>query len=430
MKRKERHGTVSELTVGITGATGFIGCRLAERLTLAGDYDVVGVVRRFSGPGLARLARLPVRFAQADLLDPSGLAEAVEGCDVVVHCAYGTDGSREERRRVTVEGTENVLEAACQAGVDRVLHMSSAAVHGLEHPAGEIVDEDSPWVDDPSPYEADKIDAERRVWRYHDERGLPVVVFRPTLVYGPHGRRWTMRIVEEITEGAWLVDGGEAAANLVYVDNLVDAMIAAIRDGRGDGEAFVVVDDQDVSWRDVYEGLAEQMKTAPPMKSATIEEIRAMRSAEEPSLLYGSFVRPWTLVPRILRSGLRPPAIRAELRAVPWLSWLQGTLPDAAVEAFRAEGKGSGTEEAEPRPTPSYPLPSEDMVSLYTSDLSYDTRKLREVLRVPQRVTFADSMERIGAWMRYQRLGGWTSAAPELSERGAQSERAVGTGMS
>ena len=73
----------------ITGATGFLGSRLAERLALGTDYSVTAVVHRLSGPGLARLARIPVKLVLADVLDLESIVTAAENCDIIVHLAYG-----------------------------------------------------------------------------------------------------------------------------------------------------------------------------------------------------------------------------------------------------------------------------------------------------------------------------------------------------
>lgn len=405
---------MSETRVAVTGATGFVGCRLAERLVLAERYEVVGIVRRYSGSGLARLARLPVRLALADVLEPGSLTAALAGCDVVVHCAYGTHGPLEVRHRVTAEGTENVLRAAAENDVSRVLHMSTAAVHGMERPAGGVIDETTPFTTDPTPYEAAKIEAERRVWHFHEERGLPVAVFRPTLVYGPHGRRWTERIVQEIADGAWLVNGGESAANLVYVDNLVDAVMAGMERDGATGEAFIVVDDDGATWKELYEGYASQMTETPPFRTATAEEIEAMRRARQTSLLHDSLARPLALAPRVVRAGLAPREIRDELHEIPWLSWLRRTLPDPVGDVLKGEERGArssemGSQRAEGDGSgegPAYPLPDSGMVELQTAGLEYDTRKLRETLGHRQRTSFPEAVKRIGDWLRYHRLAG------------------------
>ena len=115
----------------VTGGTGFVGNRLIQRLVLGTDYNVTALIHRFTGPGIARLARLPINLIQADLLDEDTLSMAAENCHVIVHLAYGTAGDETMRRKVTVSGTENVMKVALKKKVRKVIYFSTAAVYGL-----------------------------------------------------------------------------------------------------------------------------------------------------------------------------------------------------------------------------------------------------------------------------------------------------------
>ena len=93
------------------------------------------------------------------------------------------------------------------------------------------IDEESPLATPTTPYDLMKREAEDVVWSFHSEAGLPVVVLRPPLIFGPGGRRWTVAILREILSGATMIDGGRGKANFLHVDNLVDAILASIGDG-------------------------------------------------------------------------------------------------------------------------------------------------------------------------------------------------------
>ena len=84
-------------TILVTGGTGFVGNRLTERLVLGTDYSVTALIHRFSGPGLTRLARLPVNLVKADLLDEESLLRAAENCHIIIHLAYGNTGDEDTR---------------------------------------------------------------------------------------------------------------------------------------------------------------------------------------------------------------------------------------------------------------------------------------------------------------------------------------------
>src|SRR5207344_1796016 len=91
----------------VTGASGFIGCRLSERLHFGSDWNVRALIRT---PGRAvRLARMPIEFAIGDLASSSDLERALEGCDAVVHAGIGTSWRESERVAVNVKGTQNLV---------------------------------------------------------------------------------------------------------------------------------------------------------------------------------------------------------------------------------------------------------------------------------------------------------------------------------
>ncbi len=239
----------------ITGASGFIGGRLAERLASEG-YPVRALARRSSDT--ARLASLDVEIVPGDLSDPSSLARAVEGCRHVLHCAaLVTDwATTREITRTNVEGTRSLLDAAAGAEVRRFIHLSTTDVYG--HPGGPAIDESfrpdgrlHNW------YAHTKRQAEEEVRHAQENDRLETVILRPATVYGPGSADVIGEIARAIRAGNMLlVDRGRAVAGLCYVDNLIDGALIALHHEAAPGNAFNVSDGLSVTWRQLTDDLA------------------------------------------------------------------------------------------------------------------------------------------------------------------------------
>lgn len=383
----------------ITGASGFLGCRLAERLFADGRYEVRAMVRRFSGPGLARLSRLPIEIAVADLLDATAIAQAAQGCDYVVHCAYGYEGPDAQRRRVTVEGIRNVLQAASQAGARKLIHLSSAVVHGND-PGVPVADESLPFRPGNDWYSRAKVDAENAVWQHAAKTGLPVVVFRPALIHGPYSSTWTERVAREAQEGAILVDGGAGVANLVYVDNLVDAIVAAMESDAANGQAFLMADEERITWRDLFERYRDMLGNCPPFRS--YEELAKIQRANESGWFGRNVVHAFRLLPEMFRCAVRTPDFRARVKAIPWLKPLVRAIPKTFKQRLRSPG-GQRSAPASGVAAALVKLPPPATVALCKSRTRFTSEKARRVLGYTQRVSFDQAMTQIQAWLSFQR---------------------------
>jgi nucleoside-diphosphate-sugar epimerase len=243
----------------VTGATGFVGSRMVERLVRR-HVPVRALVRHrlARGPSPAGLERV-----HGDVTRPDSLRAAAAGCDVVFHCAWGGE-SLDDARRINVEGTRHVLEAAAAAGVRRVVHLSTMAVHGDALPAE--LTEDFPLVTGGDAYGLSKAEGEQLAFELGRAAGVEVVALRPTLVYGPAAPYWVVGYFERVKrEEVALVDGGTGLANLLYVEDLVDAMWAAAEAPGAAGTACLVSGAQPVTWAE-YLGRFARMchKPAPP----------------------------------------------------------------------------------------------------------------------------------------------------------------------
>ena len=239
----------------VTGATGFIGGRLARRLVQEG-HPVRCLVRASSDTSL--LDELDVEIAVGDLTSGHSLARAVDGCDYVFHCgALVSDwATRQEIVRTNVEGTRSLLEACVDASVQRFIHFSTTDVYG--YPGGAEIDEAYASGRFRNWYAQTKLEAETEVRRVEGSHALDAVILRPATVYGPGSTHVVGEIARAIcARNMLLVDGGRAVAGLCYVDNLVDAALLALRHQAAPGHAFNVSDGLGVTWREFTDGLAE-----------------------------------------------------------------------------------------------------------------------------------------------------------------------------
>jgi predicted dehydrogenase/nucleoside-diphosphate-sugar epimerase len=249
----------------LTGATGFIGCRVAEVLALRDGWEVRALVH--NPANATRLARLPVEMVQADLGAGADAARLVGGCDAIVHCAVGTAyGDRRKVYEVTVGGTRSLARAALAAGAARFVHISTIAVHGFDH--GGVLDESAP-VRPPAgdDYGGSKAEAERALLEAVRD-GLSATVLRPARVYGPFGQTFISRPVGAMARGGFrLLGAADGPAGMVYVDNVVEMIVRALEapDAAVRGEAFLAADDGSaVSWREFYAYFARGLGLGPP----------------------------------------------------------------------------------------------------------------------------------------------------------------------
>jgi len=246
----------------VTGASGFLGGRLAEVLAEGGDS--VRVLARH-GSDLSHLAALRPEIVRGSLEDPRSLDAALRGVDVVYHCAaLSFDwGSWERFEAANVLGVENLARAASRsASLQRFVHVSSSDVYGYpERPCNET----GPLVDTGLPYNRSKVMGERILWRWHAQGKLPLTVVRPVTIYGPRSKDIVLEVVKMIRAGSMaFIDGGRVPAGLTYVDNTVAALVASARTSKALGKAYNVCDGGGETWRDYVNALADGLGTRRP----------------------------------------------------------------------------------------------------------------------------------------------------------------------
>ena len=246
------------MPVLVTGASGFLGGRLAEVLAQAGEQ--VTVLARASSD-LRHLSKLPhLRIVQGSLTDSSPLRDAMRDVTHVFHCAAAsTDWAAPEvYLESNVRGTRTLLMAAREVErLERFVHISTTDVYG--YPVVPC-DETGPLRDVGLPYNRTKIMGEETVWREARESGLPVTVIRPATIFGPRGKAFVTDIAELLRRREMLyVAGGRCTGGFVYVDNAVEGILAAARSQTAVGQAYNLADGTGATWREYVNALATAM---------------------------------------------------------------------------------------------------------------------------------------------------------------------------
>jgi nucleoside-diphosphate-sugar epimerase len=243
-------------TVLVTGATGFVGSHVAEALAKRGDS-----VRALARPGAdtAILEKAGVAIVRGDMSDPESLKHAVEGVDVVVHCAakVGDWGPVDEYRKVNVEGLRALLDATLGKPLHRFVHVSSLGVYEARHHYQ--TDETEPLPDRHiDGYTQSKVESERLAMQYHRKQAVPVTILRPGFVYGPRDRMVLPRLAGRLKEGSVIyIARGKYALNTTFVGNIADAILLAIDSPNAVGEIFNITDGEFVSKRKFFETVAD-----------------------------------------------------------------------------------------------------------------------------------------------------------------------------
>jgi len=264
----------------VTGASGFIGGRVLEMLHLSGRRSVRATIRQWSSA--ARLGRFPIDIVQMDLLKPQEIEQALEGVTEVIHCGKGPG-------KTNPEGTKNLLEAARKKGVRHIVHLSTAEVYGN---VSGLIDEDSPLLFTGDEYNKTKIEAENVCWEFI-KKGFPVTILRPSIVYGPFSKNWSIKFAGMFLKGEGRIykEYGEGKCNLVYVDDLVNAIIAVLdnKDAAA-GQAFNVCGPEVVTWNEYFERFNKAMGL-PPLKIIDSSQAKFKTGFMEPIRKVGALVR-------------------------------------------------------------------------------------------------------------------------------------------
>jgi len=235
----------------VTGATGFIGGHLAERLVAQGRA-VRCLVRRTSS--LASLPSSAIELAEGDLESGAGLDEALRGVDTVIHLAGVTKARTPAAYHLgNAQATANLVRAA--ADVRRFVHVSSLAAAGPSSPHRPVTEEDEPHP--VSHYGRSKLAGEEVV--RESALAARAVIVRPPIVYGPRDRD-VFQMIRLVSRG-WILQIGTAPRlfSFIYVGDLVDGLIAAAVKENAPGHVFFMAHPAPVTWSEFGKAAARLM---------------------------------------------------------------------------------------------------------------------------------------------------------------------------
>jgi nucleoside-diphosphate-sugar epimerase len=244
----------------VTGASGFTGQNLCERLVQEGE-QVVAFVRPTSNT--TKLKALGVECEELDITDPIQVRDHFTNIKTVYHVAgaYRTEHAEVEQfRLVNVEATRNLLEAAKGAGVERFVHCSTVGVQGeIEDPPASEEYRMQPG----DHYQQTKADGEILARKYFVD-GLPGAVVRPVGIYGPGDTRF-LKLFRPINRGYFVMIGsGKTLYHMTYIDDLIEGFVLCGRHPHALGEVFTIAGEKYTTIKDLVNLIADVLKKPSP----------------------------------------------------------------------------------------------------------------------------------------------------------------------
>ena len=240
----------------VTGATGFIGSFIAEELVKRGE-SVRVIARKTSNTDFLKSLK-NVEIVYGDLGDPDSIRKAVSGVDRIFHSAalVGDWVPREEAYRINVGGTRYLLEAARGENIKKFVFVSSLAVLGMrDH---QKTPPEAPRIKTGDVYADTKIDSEELVVNFCKKYNIPFTVIRPGFVFGPRDHKVVPGIAKFLKKGKFLFIGsGKNKVNMIYVENLADAVLKAADSQNAVGQIYNVTNDSGLSMEDVVFMIAD-----------------------------------------------------------------------------------------------------------------------------------------------------------------------------
>lgn len=355
------------MKIAIIGAGGFIGNRIVEQLHLGGTHTVVPIVRK--PYRLALPARFDLEWRLGDALDAVSLTRALTGCDAVVHAALGDPRQIEAMPAI-------LAKAAAAAGVSRLIYLSSASVHG-QAPAQGTTESTPLHTAHSMDYNNAKVRAEQSFFRETARHQSAGFALRPGVVFGPRSR-WITDLAQDLRLGqAWLFRGGAGICNSIYVDNLGSAVGAALAAPASAAGAYLVGDEEIVTWREFYHSVATGLGLDP----VDIVELDRL-----PSFKRSTSAK----VQRMVAS----PGVQRLLPFIP------GGLKRTTKQLIAA-AQAAPSPNAWRLPSPSAPRVTEELALLQQCAWKFPHQLAVERLGYQPRMSFRDAIARSLAWFAF-----------------------------
>jgi len=241
----------------VTGGTGFTGKALVK--TLLDQGHKVTAMDYKEGIKTRELQDWGAEVIIGSVTDRDIVRQCMQGVDVVQHLAAAfreLNVPESYYDEVNVDGTRTVLEEAQKQGVKKFVYCSTCGVHGnIENPPG---GEDAP-INPADYYQRTKYMAEPIVLDFN-KQGMPCTIIRPAAIYGPGDPERFWMIFKRVKKGVFPMFGnGKTLYHPLYIDNLVDALILAMKPGVGDGEAYLIADEEYVEIEDLVSRVSKAM---------------------------------------------------------------------------------------------------------------------------------------------------------------------------
>jgi nucleoside-diphosphate-sugar epimerase len=272
------------MRIVLTGASGFIGCQLAQLLVKSG-HDVVATGRAESELELGRLARLSkagLRVVAGSLLEPGFAKSLTAGCEAIIHLAAAQhEGNVPDSyfREINLTGTERLIDAAIDAGVRRFVYGSTIGVYGSAS-EGELSEASPPHPE--NIYAVTKLEAERAV----SERAgrIQICIVRISETYGPDDFR-LLKLFRAVERGTFVMLGsGMNVRQVIYVDDLARGLLLAAEHPAAVGETFVLSGREVMTTNEMVEQIAAALGRRPPRLRIPVWPFRAAAAVFEATL--------------------------------------------------------------------------------------------------------------------------------------------------